>query len=182
MRRIRSLAAHTPALAISVLAVALSLGGGAYASTHNHMTPGPSQGPIHTLQVAHSQGTVHNTASNLTAGVSWNTVVLQNGWVSSNASFASGNPKVALQSNVVYLSGSLHQSSGTSPVFAFLPSTFRPAHNMWITVYTYGGTSGTLFIGKDGTMEAFSSSSCSASQNSAQCFTSLATVSYPINS
>ena len=158
-----------------MLAVALSVGGGAYASTH--MTPGPSQGPVHTLQVTHSQG----TARSLTAGVSWNSIVLQNGWVSSNSSFASGNPKVALQSNVVYLSGSLHQSSGSSAVFGFLPSTFRPAHNMWITVYTFGGTSGTLFIGKDGTMEAVSSSSC-GSLNSAQCFTSLATVSYPINS
>jgi hypothetical protein len=88
---------------------------------------------------------------------------------------------VALQSNVVYLSGSLHQSTPGSPVFAFLPSTFRPAHNMWITVYTYGGTSGTLYIGKDGTMEAVASGAC-GSGNTAQCFTSLATVSYPINS
>ena len=123
----------------------------------------------------------HNSAGNLTAGVSWNTIVLQNGWVSSISSFASGNPKVALQSNVVYLSGSLHQSSGSSPVFGFLPSTFRPTHNMWITVYTFAGTSGTLFIGQDGTMELFSSSSC-GSLNSAQCYSSLATVSYPINS
>jgi hypothetical protein len=178
MRRIRSLAAKTPALVISVLAVALSLGGGAYASTH--LTPGPVQGPIHTQQVAHSQGG-QNTARSLTAGVSWNSIVLQNGWVSSNSTFASGNPKVALQSNVVYLSGSLHQSSGSSPVFGFLPSTFRPTHNMWITVYTFGGTSGTLYIGKDGTMEAFSSSTC-GSVDSAQCYTSLASVSYPINS
>jgi len=49
------------------------------------------------------------------------------------------------------------------------------------TVYTNGGTSGTLYIGHDGTMEAFSSASC-GSGNAAQCYTSLATVSYPINS
>jgi hypothetical protein len=128
MGRFRSLIAQSPAIVISVLAAAVSLGGGAYASTH--LTPGPSQGPIHTLQVAHSQGTVHNSAGNLAAGVSWNPIVLQNGWISSNSSFASGNPKVALQSNVVYLSGSLHQSSGSSAVFGFLPSTFRPTHNM----------------------------------------------------
>jgi hypothetical protein len=180
MGRFRSLIAQSPAIVISVLAAALSLGGGAYASTH--LTPGPSQGPIHTLQVAHSQGTVHNAPGNLTAGVSWNPIVLQNGWVSSNSSFASGNPKVALQSNVVYLSGSLHQSSGTSPVFGFLPSTFRPTHNMWITIYTVSGTSGTLYIGKDGTMELFSNSACSSTLNAAQCYSSLATVSYPINS
>ena len=179
MGRFRSLISQSPAIVISVLAATLSLGGGAFASTH--LVAGPSQGPIHTLRVAHSQGAAHNAPSSLTAGVSWNTIVLQNGWVSSNSSFASGNPKVALQSNVVYLSGSLHQSSGSSPVFGFLPSTFRPTHNMWITVYTFAGTSGTLFIGQDGTMELFSSSSC-GSLNSAQCYSSLATVSYPINS
>lgn len=74
-----------------------------------------------------------------------------------------------------------HGATAASPVFAFLPSTYRPAHNMWITVYTFGGTSGTLYIGKDGTMEAFASGTC-GSENSAQCFTSLATVSYPIGS
>src|SRR5262245_18420941 len=177
MRRIRSIAAHTPAIVISMLAVVLGLGGGAYASTH-HLVAGPSQGPIHTLQAPHTQGAVRNT---VTAGVTWNPLVLQNAWVSSNASFTSGNPKVALQGNVVYLSGSLHQTTPGSAVFAFLPSTYRPTHNMYITVYTNGSTTGTLYIGHDGTMEAFSSTSC-GSGNTAQCFTSLATVSYPINS
>ena len=145
------------------------------------MVAGPSQGPIHTVKAAHSQGAAHSTASNVTAGVPWNSIVLQNGWASANATYSSGNPKVALQSNVVYLSGSLHQSTPGSPVFGFLPSTFRPEHNMWITVYTFGGTSGTLYIGKDGTMEAFASGTCD-SGNSAQCYTSLASVSYPTNS
>jgi hypothetical protein len=179
MRRIRSIAAQTPAIVISMLAVALSLGGGAYASTH--LVAGPFQGPIHTLQAAHNQTAAHGTASNLTAGVSWNSLALQNGWISSNATYSSGNPKVALQNNVVYLSGSLNQPTPGSPVFAFLPSTFRPTHNMWITVYTFGGTSGTLYVGKDGTMEAFASGGC-GSGNTAQCYTSLASVSYPINS
>jgi hypothetical protein len=179
MGRFRSLISQSPAIVISVLAATLSLGGGAFASTH--LVAGPSQGPIHTLQAAHSQGAARNAPSSLTAGVSWNSLVLQNAWVSSNSSFASGNPKVALQGNIVYLSGSMHQTTPGSAVFAFLPSTFRPTHNMWITVYTFGGTSGTLYIGKDGTMEAFSSSTC-GSDNSAQCYTSLASVSYPINS
>jgi len=179
MGRFRSLISQSPAIVISVLAATLSLGGGAFASTH--LVAGPSQGPIHTLRVAHSQGAAHNAPSSLTAGVSWNTLILQNAWVSSNSIYATGNPKVALQGNVVYLSGSMHQTTPGSPVFAFLPSTFRPTHNLYITVYTNGGTSGTLYIGKDGTMEAFSSASC-GSGNAAQCFTSLATVSYPINS
>jgi hypothetical protein len=52
---------------------------------------------------------------------------------------------------------------------------------MWITVYTNGGTSGTLYIDRNGTMEAFSSAS-RGSGNAAQCYTSLASVSYPVNS
>jgi hypothetical protein len=174
MRRIRSIAAHSPAIVISMLAVVLSLCGGAFASTH--LVAGHSQGPIHTVQAAHSHGT-----RNLTAGVSWTSLVLQNAWTSSNAAYGTGNPKVALQNNVVYLSGSLHQATPGSPVFAFLPSTFRPEHNLYITVYTNGDTSGTLYIGHDGTMEAYSSGAC-GSGNTAQCFTSLATVSYPTNS
>jgi hypothetical protein len=176
MRRIRSIAAQTPAIVISMLAVVLCLGGGAYASTH-HMVAGPSQGPIHTMQTADSQEAANTT----TAGVSWHSLVLQNAWVSSNAAFATGNPKVALQGSVVYLSGSMHQTTPGSAIFSFLPSTYRPIHNLYITVYTNGGTSGTLYIGKDGTMMAFSSAGC-GSGNAAQCFTSLATVSYPINS
>ncbi len=132
------------------------------------------------MRVAHSQG-AHSAASSLTTGVTWQSLVLQNAWTSSNAAYGTGNPKVALQGNVVYLSGSMHQSTPGSAIFAFLPSTYRPTHNLYITVYTNGGTSGTLYIGNDGTMEAFSSASC-GSGNAAQCFTSLATVSYPINS
>ncbi len=163
MGRIRSIAAQTPAIVISIVAVALSLGGGAYAST---------------LAAGHSQGASHAA---LTSGVSWNSINLINGWASDNATYASGNPKVAIQSNVVYLSGSLHQSTPASDEFAVLPSAFRPTHNMWITVYTNGDTSGTLYIDKDGVMEAFSSAGC-GSGDTAQCYTSLAGVSYPINS
>jgi len=179
MRRIGSIVKQAPAIVISLLAIVLSLGGGAaYASTHHHLVPGPSQGPVHTWKVAGSQGAAHST---LASGVNWNSIVLQNGWTSSNAAFGTGNPKVALQGNVVYLSGSLHQSSGTNDIFGFLPSTFRPEHNLYMTVYTNGGTTGTVYIGKDGTMIAFSDTSC-GSLNTAQCYTSLASVSYPINS
>ena len=163
MGRFRSLVAQSPAIVISILAVALSLGGGAYASTHHSAASTPA-------------------ASQAAAGVSWTSLTLVNGWVSENAAFASGNPKVAQQNGIVYLSGSLAQPSGTSDQFATLPSADRPAHNMWITVYTVDGSSGTLFIGHDGTMDANSSSSCNATQNSAQCYTSLATVSFPVNS
>ena len=165
MGRFRSLVAQSPAIVISLLAVVLSIGGGAYASTH--------------LSAAHSPAA--NSAIPA-AGVSWTSLSLVNGWVSENGTFQSGNPKVAEQSNIVYLSGSLAQPTPASSQFATLPSSFRPSHNMWITVYTVDGTSGTLYIGHDGTMEATSGGSCGSGQTDAECFTSLATVSYPINS
>ena len=163
MGRFRSLFAQSPAIVISVLAVALSLGGGAYASTHLSGSNPPA------------------ASSALTAGVSWTSLSLINGWESENGTYGTGNPKVAEQSNVVYLSGSLAQATPGSPEFAVLPSSFRPTHNLYITVYTNGDTSGTLYIGSNGEMEAYSGTSC-GSGTTAECFTSLATVSFPINS
>ena len=163
MGRFRSMITQSPAIVISILAVALSMGGGAYASTQ--------------LASGHSAA----ASQAITTGVSWTSLSLINGWASENATFASGNPKVAEQSGIVYLSGSLHQPTPGTDQFATLPSSFRPAHNMWITVYTVSDTSGTLYIGHDGTMEAFASGTC-GSGNTAQCFTSLAGVSFPINS
>jgi hypothetical protein len=162
MRRIRSITAQTPAIVISTVALALSLGGGAYASTQ-------------------SPSAAHSTTATHAASFKWTSLGLKDGWVSSNSIYASGNPKVALQSNIVYLSGSLHQPTPGNEIFASLPAKFRPAHNMWITVYTFGGTSGTLYIGHNGIMEASASGAC-GSGNSAQCYTSLATVSYPVKS
>jgi len=165
MRRFRSLIAQSPAIAISVLAVALSLGGGAYASTHLSAGNSPAASQTSTA-----------------AGVSWTSLGLINGWVSENGTYGTGNPKVAQQNGIVYLSGSLAQPGGTNSNFATLPTADRPAHNMYITVYTNGDTSGTVYIGADGRMEAYSGTSCSGLENTAQCFTSLATVSFPINS
>jgi hypothetical protein len=155
--RVRSFATQTPALVISALALALSLGGGAYAA---------------------SAVSEHAPAAHL---VSWHNISLHNGWKSSNSIYATGDPRVSTQNGIVYLSGSLHQSTPGSAIFTVLPRQYRPAHNMWITVYTNGGTSGTLYTGHNGTTEAFSSSSC-GSESAAQCYTSLATVSYPVNS
>ncbi len=128
-----------------------------------------------------STGNSAAASGTLTTGVSWTSLSLINGWASENGTYQTGNPKVAEQSGIVYLSGSLAQATPGSETFAILPSSFQSAHNMYITVYTNGDTSGTLYIGHDGTMEAYSSASC-GSGVSAQCFTSLATVSYPVSS
>src|SRR5258708_4959719 len=84
MGRFRSLIAQSPAIVISLLAVVLSVGGGAYASTQ--------------LSAANSAAASHT----VTAGVSWTSLSLINGWVSENAAFASATPNVAQQSNILY--------------------------------------------------------------------------------
>jgi hypothetical protein len=113
--------------------------------------------------------------------VTWTSLSLINGWATENGTYGTGNPKVSLQSGIVYLSGSLAQSTPGNDTFAILPASFRPAHNLYITVYTNGDTSGTVFIAHSGVMEAYSGTAC-GSGNTAQCFTSLATLSFPINS
>jgi len=169
----RSLITQSPAIVISLLAIALSFGGGAYASTHHGH---PSNYPP--VRVSNSSVATHAVAG---AGVSWTSLTLINGWISENATFQTGNPKVSEQNGIVYLSGSLAQPTPGSATFTILPPSFRPTHNLYITVYTNGSTTGTLYIDRSGVMEAFSGTSCGSGDTS-QCFTSLATVSFPINS
>jgi len=173
MGRLRSLITQSPAIVISLLAVALSFGGGAYASTHGGHASNYPPVRVSTSPAASQTATA--------AGVTWTSLPLINGWASENGTYGTGNPKVSLQGGIVYLSGSLAQSTPGSATFAILPSAFRPTHNLYITVYTNSSTTGTLFIASSGVMEAFSNSTC-GSGNTAQCFTSLATVSFPINS
>jgi hypothetical protein len=174
MGRIRSLVTQSPAIVISILAVALSLGGGAYASTHHG--PTSNYPPV---RVSNSSAATPQAAA--AAGVTWTSLSLINGWASENGTYGTGNPKVSLQGGIVYLSGSLAQSTPGNATFATLPASFRPSHNLYITVYTNADTTGTLYIAHSGVMEAYSGTGC-GSGNSAQCFTSLATVSFPTNS
>ena len=44
---------------------------------------------------------------------------------------------------VVYLSGSL-ATAGTNEAFAVLPAGARPAHDLYIKVYTFGSSVGTV--------------------------------------
>ena len=172
MGRLRSLITQSPAIVISLLAVALSFGGGAYASTLGHASNYPP------VRVSSSPAA---TQAATAAGVTWTSLSLINGWATQNGTYGTGNPKVSLQGGIVYLSGSLAQSTPGNATFAILPASFRPSHNLYITVYTNADTTGTLYIAHSGVMEAYSGTSC-GSGDAAQCFTSLATVSFPINS
>jgi len=75
---------------------------------------------------------------------------------------------------MVYLSGSLHQPTGVSEISATLPAAARPAHIMYLTVYTYSGTMGLVEIEPNGTMYTY--------MGGAQQYTSLAGISFPLGS
>jgi hypothetical protein len=100
-------------------------------------------------------------------------IALLNGWHSEQSVWNSGDPSYTVKNGVVYLSGSL-ATSGSNHQFALLPKAARPAHNEYITAYTFSGTHGTLFIGANGRALAYA--------GSATAFTSLASVSYPVAS
>lgn len=179
MRRFRSFITRTPALVITMLAVALSLGGGAYASAltggHGHAAGLRGNAPA----VTHVVKPGPNAAAS--SGPTFTPLTLINGWVSENSVYGSGNPKVAIQNGIVYLKGSLAQPTPGNATFTVLPPQYRPTDNMYITVYTNGSTQGSLYISHSGIVEAFSNVSCGSGDTS-QCFTSLASVSYPVNS
>ena len=85
MGRLRSLITQSPAIVISILAVALSLGGGAYASTHHG-----SAGNYPPVRVSTAPAASHSVA---TTGVTWTSLSLINGWASENSTFAERQPE-----------------------------------------------------------------------------------------
>src|SRR5579864_8337057 len=110
MSRTRTLARQAPAIVIALAALMVSLGGGAYATTRS---------------APHAQNGI------VPAAVTWHSLTLINGWVSSQSTYGTGDPRVSIQNGIVYLSGSLHQSTPGSAIFATLATTYRPAHNLY---------------------------------------------------
>jgi hypothetical protein len=108
--------------------------------------------------------------------VSWHALSLLNGWRSDQGQRNSGNPSWAVKGGVVYLSGSLHQPSGSRYEFTVLPPAARPADRTVVTVYTANGTSGYLDIGPDGQVSVYTMAPNTAQD--ARGYTSLAGVSF----
>ncbi|MGN6173240.1 MAG: hypothetical protein ACTHPS_09845, partial [Streptosporangiaceae bacterium] len=128
-------------------------------------------------------GVPSNSAQGWTglAGISYpaqamamSTLPLENGWQSSDSQWTTGDPSYSVSNGMVYLSGSLNQPTGDDQVFALLPPAARPAHPMYLSVYTFGGAIGELEIDTNGDMLAY--------EGGAQLYTSLAGVSFPVAS
>jgi hypothetical protein len=104
-------------------------------------------------------------------GLATHKLALEDGWVSSQSEFGTGDPSYSVSGGVVYLSGSMHQPVGVSEISATLPPAARPAHTMYRTIYTYSGTIGLVEIQPNGTMYTY--------MGEAQQYTSLAGISFP---
>jgi hypothetical protein len=99
-------------------------------------------------------------------------LTLRNGWQSSQGVYGTGDPSYSASHGIVYLSGSMHGGNDVdSRPFSVLPRDLRPAHFVFISVYTLDGTTGLLEVAPDGNMYAF--------EGYAPGFTSLAGVSFP---
>jgi hypothetical protein len=101
----------------------------------------------------------------------WQPLSLLNGWQSAQSAWDSGDPMYCVDNGIVYLSGSLVQPVPGSDEFAVLPPQAAPASTLYLSADTFGGTSGDLMIGPDGSMYAYG--------GNATGFTSLAGVSFP---
>ena len=144
----------------------------------NNLTPGTLQIlPDGTMQAVGSQASGYTSLSAVSypvAGFTWHKLTLIHGWKSGQSKYGTGNPAYAVKRGVVYLRGSLKQTSGSNDLFAVLPKAARPAHKMHLTVYTYGYSTGRLVVRSNGDM-----STSSSPPSNAQAFTSLAAISYP---
>jgi hypothetical protein len=100
-------------------------------------------------------------------------LTLINGW-QSEQSIGTGSPAYSLIGGVVYLSGSLHQPTGSSDTFAVLPQGVRPTHYLVFKVWTNGDVVGFVQVLPNGEVSAFGATG-------SKIFTSLAGISYPRN-
>jgi len=109
------------------------------------------------------------------AGTTWHKLNLINGWVSANTSVnKAGDPAYAVKNGIVYLSGSVKQTSGSRSTFAVLPTAARAGLKMYLTDYMFQQTRGSLVIYRNGQISALS-----GPQSDARSFTSLSAISYP---
>ncbi|HET7013134.1 MAG TPA: hypothetical protein VFI65_04450 [Streptosporangiaceae bacterium] len=107
------------------------------------------------------------------AKIPWHAFKLLNGWTSASApQLKTGTPSWSLHNGVVYLRGAVKVTTETNAVIATLPKFARPAHNLYIQVYTNGDVPGTLEFTVNGDIQAYNGNSTA--------FTSLSGVSFTI--
>jgi len=142
--RLRSLMRQSPAVVIATLALVFSIGG--------------------------SAGYAASSANGSGVRVTFHKLTLRNGWTTASGGVSA--PSYAVSAGVVYLTGGMHQPSGTARKFAILPRAARPKHTLWIGVFSEATTSAFVEILPSGAMLI--------GGDDRQFFASLAGVSFPV--
>jgi hypothetical protein len=97
------------------------------------------------------------SAANLAALPAVTAANLQNGWAA-DALYGSNPPSFYKDlQGIVHLQGAVQ--GGTGETVFTLPTGFRPTGTLWLRVYTYGNTNGTLRINPEGTVLSLGSGS-----------------------
>jgi len=128
------------------------------------------------LAAAFGAATVPGASASIRPACGWQSLYLQNGWQSADSAWNSGDPVYCVDNGVVYLGGSLTQPTAGPDEFAKLPPQALPTSSLYLSVYTYEGSPGTLHIGSDGSMSVWDDDIPGRAGE----FTSLAGISFPL--
>jgi hypothetical protein len=153
MGRFRSTARQSPAIIISLIALTLSLGGGAgYAAS-----------------VASAKAPVTK--------ITWHALPLVHGWKGAGKAFHTGNPAYTVSNGIVYLTGTVDHAGTAPSELGVLPKGARPKHTLWFAAFNEAASGGAfidiapngdVFVGGSGGDDAY--------------FTSLAGIEFPLGS
>ena len=168
MRYLASPPLRSARLILSAVALLTVIGGAAAAAAPARA--GVTQAGL--AKAAPSHGSVRSAPAK-PAALTWHPITLINGWKSAGKSnLVTGTPAWALSNGVVYLRGAIEQPNASGSFIAGqLPKSARPTRDLYLQVFTTPNVPGVLYIGANGTLDAYFGNSYN--------FTSLSAVSYP---
>ena len=177
MRHVRAIVRRSPkvVMVIAIVVAMLSLGSGAYAAG---LLDGHQIRPV-SLAADQIAARSINPQQPRASSFTWHRLTLLNGFRSYSSSFF-GVPAYAISNGVLYLRGVVAGPRVIpDPEFARLPAGARPANNLYIICYNFGGAGSNLTdhisISPNGDMAVISGSGLPVTP-------SLAAISFPLSS
>jgi hypothetical protein len=145
---------QSPAIIISIIALTLSLGGGAgYAASVATSRPAPVK-------------------------ITWHGLSLRQGWHAAAKGYGAAKPSYTVSNGVVYLTGAASRTNPSLPsIIGVLPRGARPAHVLYLAGFNYAASGGVDFdVFPNGDIEVLGSG------GDQSYFTSLAGIEFPLGS
>ena len=162
----------SPAMAVALTALVVALSGSAYAvATINGRN-------LQNRSVAGKKLMKNTVTGAEVRNLRFQALTLKNGWI--GGCFGTGSPAIAKSvENVVRFRGAMCRPTGTSTNSFTIPASLRPTRDQYLTVDLCNGHTGRISINStDG--EVFVQDDPTAGSPQADCFTSLAGVTYTL--